>query len=114
MKLRVFAVPLCLVLLGSLAVAQDLCGSGGTSVGTAFFSNIINYSNIGDVFFSVRNAPSNICGNLVTIRNGSFLCAPGWVCIDVNGNASANTGGISSWSWANQLNDQTDTNVHFN
>src|SRR5262245_15021968 len=113
MKFRVFAVPLCLVLLGGLAVAQD-CGSGGPAVGTAFFNHIINWEKTGDVFFTVRNAPHSVCGNLVTTRNGSLLCAPGWICTDANGNATANAGGTSSWSWANTPNDQTDTNLHYN
>jgi hypothetical protein len=113
MKLRVFAFPLCLVLLGGLASAQD-CGSGGPSVGTASFSRIINWELTGDFSFTIANAPPNVCGNLVTTRNGTNLCAPGWVCTDAMGSAHTNAGGTSSWSWAGQPNDQTDTHLHFN
>jgi hypothetical protein len=80
----------------------------------SLFSNIINWELTGDVVFTVRGAPPNVCGNLVTTRNGSLLCGPGWICTDANGNATANAGGTSSWSWANTPNDQTDTNLHFN
>jgi hypothetical protein len=113
MNFRVCAVPLCLVLLCGLAAAQD-CGPGGSAVGTTFFNHIINWELTGDFFFTVRGAPPNVCGNLVTTRNGSLLCAPGWICTDANGNATANAGGTSSWSWANTPYDQTDTNLHFN
>jgi hypothetical protein len=106
MKLPVLAVTLFLLLPG-LAFTQ-------TPVGTAYFSSVINWSQTPDLHFTVIGAPPNVCGDLVTTRNGSLLVSPGWICTDANGNAYANAGGTNSWSWANTPNDQTDTNVHYN
>lgn len=37
-----------------------------------------------------------------TVRNGSTLIAPGWICTDANGNATK-----GPWTWANTPSDQT-------
>ena len=106
MNPRLIAVSL-LLLVSGFSFAQS-CSSGGTAVGTAFFNHTNNWSQTGDLYYSVTGAPANVCGALATIRNGSCLYTPNWVCTDANGNA---TGG--PWTWANTPGDQTDTNVHF-
>jgi hypothetical protein len=109
MKLRIFAVPLLVFLLPCLAFAQGSCSPTGTSVGSASFDHIINWSQTGDLHFNVNNGPHGACGALVITRNGASQCTPGWICTDATGTASN-----GPWPWARQTNDETDTNVHIN
>src|SRR5437588_13000171 len=106
MKLRIFAVHLLLLLLPCVSFAQ--CTSVRPRVGTAYASSTINWSPTGDLFFTVTGAPPNVCGALDTIRNGSCLYSPGWICTDASGNVIR-----GPWRWVDQPNDQTDTDIHF-
>ncbi|HEV3037460.1 MAG TPA: hypothetical protein VHA33_06710 [Candidatus Angelobacter sp.] len=101
MKLSVLAVALFLLIPG-LAFTQ-------TPVGTAYFSNAINWSQTPDLYFTVAGAPPNVCGDLVTTRNGSLLVSYCWIRTDSNGSVFK-----GPWRWADTPADQTDTNVHFN
>jgi hypothetical protein len=106
MRLHLVAIPLCLLLSSFSSFAQ--CTSSAPRVGTAYVNNIINWSQTGDLYFTVTGAPPNVCGALDTIRNGSCLYTPGWICTDANGNAFR-----GPWRWVDQPNDQTDTDIHF-
>src|SRR5258708_680889 len=106
MNFRVFAFSF--FLLAGLAFAQD-CSTVYPSVGTGFVSSHINFSQTPDLYFSVTGAPPNICGALATIRNGSCLYVPGWVCTDGNGQVTR-----GPWTWSGTPGDQTDRNIHFN
>src|SRR5690349_13958087 len=103
MNRRIFELGSLLVLLSGFAFTQ-------TPVGSASFNHVINWSQTGDLYFTVTGAPHSVCGDLVTTRNGSLLVSPGWICTDANGNVTTNTG---PWTWANTPGDQTDTNIHF-
>jgi hypothetical protein len=79
MKLRVISF-FSLLLLPIFALSQ--------SVGTAYFSNTINWSQTPDLYFTVIGAPPSVCGDLVTTRNGSLLVGQDWICTDANGNVT--------------------------
>lgn len=98
MKIRIFALVFPLALVSSFCLAQ--------SVGSAYFSSAINWSQTGDLYFSVTGGPPSMCGDFLSTRNGSFYNS-GSVCTDANGNVTR-----GPWSWANTAADQTDTNVH--
>src|SRR5437763_16964763 len=99
MKLRIYVLAMFLVLVSTLSFPQ--------TVGTAYFSNAINWSQSSDLYFTVTGGPASMCGDLVTTRNGSSLVSPGWICTDSSGNVTK-----GPWTWANTPSDQTDTNVH--
>jgi hypothetical protein len=101
MKIRVLALTLLLTLVSSICLSQS-------PVGTAYFSNEINWSQTSNAYLTIIGGQPNACGTLVTFRNGSWLTAPGWICTDSNGNANA-----GPWTWANTPADQTDTNIRF-
>jgi len=110
MKLRVFAVPVFLLLLCNLSFAQGACSPTGPSVGSGSYNHIINWQLTGDLYFNINHASPNVCGALVITRNGgSPQCTPGWICTDANGNATK-----GPWTWAGQTSDETATNVHIN
>jgi hypothetical protein len=75
-------------------------------VGTAYLSAPVNWSTTGNLYFSVAGGPPNTCGDLVSIRNGSDLYSPGWLCTDASGNAM-----MGPWTWAGTPGNQTDTNL---
>jgi|SRR6267142_2714860 len=108
MNNRLFAFPILLFLLLPCSGFAQSCSSGGSAAGTAYVSSIINWSQSGDLYFTVTGAPPNVCGALATIRNGSCLYTPGWICTDGNGNSLR-----GPWRWIDQPGDQTDTNIHF-
>ena len=99
MKVRIVALGLLLALVSSFCFGQQ-------QVGTAYLSNDINWSQTPDLYFTILGGQPNSCGTLVTLRNGSWLTAPGWACTDGNGNAN-----MGPWTWANTAADQTDTNI---
>ncbi len=99
MTIRVCALSLLVTLFSVLTSAQQF-------VGTAYFSNAINWSQTPNLYFTVRGGQPNACGDLVTTRNGQGLYSPGWICTDSSGNAT-----MGPWTWANTPADQTDTNV---
>ena len=74
--------------------------------GTAFFSAPINWSQTGDLYFTVAGGPPNTCGDLETFRNGELLYGAGWLCTDANGNAVK-----GPWTWAATPGDQEDRNL---
>jgi hypothetical protein len=106
MKYRISAVSLLLLLVPFSSFGQ--CTSGRTHVGDAYVNHIINWSQTGDLNFTVTGAPPNVCGDLDTIRNGTCLVSPGWICTDSSGNAIR-----GPWSWSSQSGDQSDTDIHF-
>jgi hypothetical protein len=72
--------------------------------GTASFSNG-PYDWINSTFYySVTGAPANVCGTLHTLRNGSQLDSPGWICTNSSGNATMGPYSGSS--------NQTDENIY--
>jgi hypothetical protein len=101
MRVHIVAHGLFLALVSSVCFCQQ-----PQQVGTAYFSNPINWSQTPDLYFTILGGQPNTCGELVTFRNGSWLYAPGWACVDGNGNAN-----MGAWTWANTPGDQTDTNV---
>ena len=103
MKFRACAVSLFLLLLPGLTIAQNC--SGGY-VGTAFLNHNINWSQTGDLYFSVAGAPANVCGDFTSTRNGSFYDYGSVVCTNANGQTT-----MGPWTWANTAADQTDTNI---
>ena len=113
MKFRALPISLFLLLLPGFAFAQTSCDRGGTAVGRVTMSGTvnrdttINWSQTGDFYFSVRNVAPNVCGALATIRNGSCLYTPNWICTDENGSVDSR-----HWSWIDQTIDQTDRNMH--
>jgi|SRR6267142_4937785 len=88
------------ILLSMLASAQT---------GVASFSSQVNWSQTPQLYFNVNGGPPNMCGDLVTTRNGQLLVAHGWICTDANGNAQN-----GPWTWSQTPGDQTDTGVHIN
>src|SRR5437660_1000564 len=101
MKARVPIFPAVFLLLSSLAYAQ--CNS---SVGNAFLSSSVNWSQTPDLSFAVIGGPSNTCGDFLSTRNGVSDYNSGQVCTDANGTATR-----GPWTWANTSADQTDTNI---
>ncbi|HEV3039271.1 MAG TPA: hypothetical protein VHA33_15960 [Candidatus Angelobacter sp.] len=101
MRVHIIALGLFLALVSSVCFCQQ-----PQQVGTAYFSNPINWSQTPDLHFTIQGGQPNTCGELVTFRNGSWLYVPGWACVDGNGNAN-----MGAWTWANTPGDQTDTNV---
>jgi hypothetical protein len=97
MKFRLFVFSL-LLLFPSLALPQ--------SVGTAYLSSQINWSQTSDLYFTVVGGPPNTCGNFLSTRNGFSGYNSGSVCTDGSGNVTR-----GPWSWANTAADQTDTNI---
>jgi hypothetical protein len=97
MKLLVVVFSL-LLLLPSLALPQ--------SVGTAYLSSRINWSQTSDLYFTVLGGPPNTCGDFLSTRNGFSGYNSGSVCTDGSGNVTR-----GPWSWANTAADQTDTNI---
>ena len=74
------------------------------SGGTAWFSNG-PYDWVNSTFYyNVTGAPPNVCGTLHTLRNGSQLDSPGWIC--TNGSGNATMGPYSGSS------NQTDENIY--
>ncbi len=98
MKLRVAALALFLLLLSSLAFAQ--------SVGTAYLSSPINWSQTPDLYFTVLSGQPNVCGDFSSTRNGSFYDYGSVVCTDSSGQVT-----MGPWTWANTTADQADTNL---
>jgi hypothetical protein len=97
MKLLVVVFSL-LLLLPSLALPQ--------SVGTAYLSSQINWSQTPDLYFTVVGGQPNVCGHFTSIRNGSPYDY-GWVvCTDANGGAT-----LGPYTWASRTADQTDTSL---
>jgi hypothetical protein len=78
-----------------------------SQIGTAYFSSQINWSQTPDLYFTIHLGPANMCGDLVTTRNGNLLTAHNWICTDANGDVTA-----GPWTWNNTAADQTDTDVH--
>lgn len=77
---------------------QPTCG------GTASFTNgPFDWVN-STFYYNVTGAPPNVCGTLHTLRNGSQLDSPGWICTNGSGNA---TMGPYSGS-----TNQTDVNIY--
>jgi hypothetical protein len=113
MNFRMFLISLFLLLFPAPIFAQTDCDRGGTAVGKVTMSGTvnrdttINWSQTGDFYFSVRNAPPNVCGALATIRNGSCLYTPNWICTDENGSVDSR-----HWTWSDQTINQTDKNIH--
>lgn len=99
MKARVVALSLLLAVFSPFALSQ--------TVGTAYFSSTINWSQTPDLYFTVTGGPPNTCGDLYSTRNGSPLFAPGWLCTDANGNATK-----GPWTWSGTPGNQTDTGIH--
>jgi hypothetical protein len=97
MKFRLFVFSL-LLLLPSLALPQ--------TVGTAYLSSQINWSQTSDLYFTVVGGPPNTCGDFLSTRNGFSGYNSGSVCTDGSGNVTR-----GPWSWANTSADQTDTNI---
>jgi hypothetical protein len=97
MNFRLFVFSL-LLLLPSLALPQ--------SVGTAYLSSQINWSQTSDLYFTVVGGPPNTCGDFLSTRNGFSGYNSGSVCTDGSGNVTR-----GPWSWANTAADQTDTNI---
>jgi hypothetical protein len=106
MRYRILAVSLLLALVSSAGIAQ--CNNGGPSRGTAFASSIINWSQTGDLYFTVVGGPPNVCGALATTRNNQCLYNSGWICTDANGGVTR-----GPWRWVDQAGDQSDTDIHF-
>lgn len=72
--------------------------------GTASFTNG-PYDWVNSTFYyNVTGAPPNTCGTLYTVRNGSQLISPGWICTNSSGNATMGPYSGSS--------NQTDTNIY--
>jgi hypothetical protein len=78
------------------------------SGGTGYFNYAINWSTTPDLYYYIVGGPANTCGELNAYRNGSWQTpTPGWVCTDVNGNATK-----GPWSWASQPSDETANPVY--
>ena len=90
------------IAFASLLVALPALGY----TGTAYFSAPINWSQTGNLYFTVAGGPPNTCGDLASIRNGQSLYGAGWLCTDANGNAVK-----GPWTWAGTPGNQTDTNL---
>lgn len=99
MRIYIVALGLFLALVSSVCFCQQ-------QVGTAYFSNEINWSQTPDLHFTILGGQANVCGELVTFRNGSWLYVPGWACTNANGDAN-----MGPWTWASTSGDQTDINV---
>ncbi len=74
--------------------------------GTAFFSASINWSQTGNLYFTVAGGPPNTCGDLSSFRNHQNLYAAGWLCTDANGNAVK-----GPWTWAGTPGNQLDQGI---
>ena len=72
--------------------------------GTASFSNGPFDSVNSTFYYNVTGAPPNVCGTLHTLRNGSQLDSPSWIC--TNGSGNATMGPYSGSS------NQTDLNIY--
>jgi hypothetical protein len=79
MKLRVVVFSL-LPLPPRLALRQ--------SVGTAYLSSQINWSQTSGLYFSVVGGPPNTCGDFLSTRNGFSGYNSGSVCTDGSGNVT--------------------------
>lgn len=66
-----------------LSTRSALVQSGGSSAYSARFSNGVQ-----PFTFRVWGAPSNVCGNIYTIRNGGMTIAWSWICTDSAGAAT--------------------------
>jgi hypothetical protein len=75
--------------------------------GSASVNHEINWAATGDLYYYVQGGPANTCGSLDTLRNGSALSSPGWLCTDGSGNATK-----GPWSWSGTPSDQTDEQLH--
>src|SRR5689334_8545574 len=74
------------------------------SGGTASFSNG-PYDWVNSTFYySVTGAPPSVCGTLHTLRNGSQLDSPSWICTNSSGDATMGPYSGSS--------NQTDQNIY--
>lgn len=79
-------------------------GAAAYAGGTAYFSNG-PYDWVNSTFtYHITGAPPNVCGTLNSIRNGSQLVGPNWICTNASGNASAGP-------WSGSSN-QTDTDIY--
>jgi hypothetical protein len=94
MKRHFLAFSVLFALLPGLALAAN---------GTGFFSAPVNWSTTGDLYYTVAGGPPNTCGDLFTLRNGSYLYTSSWICTDGNGNATN-----GPWTWASTPGNQTD------
>ncbi len=87
-----------------LSLVPAVAGAAG---GIAYVSDKINWSQTPPLYFSVAGAPPNMCGMLVTVRNGQYLFSPGWICTNASGTATK-----GPWTWANTPGDQKDWNAY--
>lgn len=88
-------------LLGFLPAAAMAAG------GFAFLSDTINWSQTPPLNYTVVGGPPNMCGSLVTYRNGSWLVSPNWICTDGNGSVTK-----GPWYWTNTPGDQFDDDLY--
>jgi hypothetical protein len=90
-------------LLVLLALVASSSIAAGATVGVGYYSGHIACGGSTALYYSVAGGPANTCGDLYTLRNGTWVVAYGWLCTDSNGNATK-----GPWYWANVSADQTD------
>jgi hypothetical protein len=71
--------------------------------GSALYNHSINWSDTGDLYYTISGAPANTCGDLWVTRNGgAYQRTASWVCTDANGHSTK-----GPWTWSSQTGDET-------
>jgi len=85
------------------------CSSGGSAAGTAYVSSIINWSQSGDLYFTVTGAPPQRLRPLLlpSVMAPAYIRRAGYARMEMEIRSEV------AWRWIDQPGDQTDTNIHF-